>query len=193
MPIVIGFAGPAGSGKSLCTSLLVQMFPQGEVEAEYFAKPLKEVCRALGMNHVSLHGTQEEKEAPVSSMGGISGRQFMQRIGTDMFRTHFDHIFPELRGPYNIWANMMKRRITNDMCHKRLVVISDVRFPDEVQMIRDMGGYVYYVTRTCAHASPGAHVSETSLRNEDCDGTIENDRDVCHLEAALRQLIRFHT
>ena len=63
---------------------------------------------------------------------GEKNRTFLQKIGTDIGRK---------RDP-NVWVNWRKTHMPGG-----LVVVDDVRFPDEMQMILDLGGKMYRVVR----------------------------------------------
>ena len=44
---------------------------------------------------------------------------------------------------YNIWVSSLKRRLLNN----KKVVLTDVRFPNELQMVKDLGGILVWVKR----------------------------------------------
>ena len=58
----------------------------------------------------------------------------LQYIGTQVFRENMD---------YNIWVSSLKRRLLNN----KKVVLTDVRFPNELQMVKDLGGILVWVKR----------------------------------------------
>ncbi len=100
---------------------------------------------------------------------GMTPRQMLQKIGTDALRNvvHSD-----------IWTIPMKRKIKEHInTGNRLVVITDVRFPNEAQMIKDMGGTVIRVHRDFPdEISNAKHSSELEMENyKNWDYVINNN------------------
>ena len=80
-------------------------------------------------------------------------------------------------------------------------IITDVRFPNEAQAIKQKGGIVIRVNRGYAlerlgnsklpklkHNSVTQHLSETSLDNYDFDYVIDNNKDIEHLIKEVKKL-----
>ena len=82
-------------------------------------------------------------------------REVLQIIGTNIFRS----LFP------NVWPEALLRKIMST--HTDLAVITDVRFPNEVEAIQQAGGYVIRLTRT--KYPDDNHESETALDRENFD------------------------
>jgi len=72
------------------------------------------------------------------------------------------------------------------------VVIPDTRYPNELAAIRAAGGVVWRVVRPGAGLSgeAGAHASETSVRDEDCDLVIVNDGSLDDLKRKVLEVCR---
>lgn len=112
------------------------------------------------------------KETPIADLGGKSARELMQTLGTDWGRkmVHED-----------LWVNVAKREIENMMNDGSSVVIDDIRFPNEVEMIKSLGGQIIYVDRPINADTwqlPDtivAHESEGGIPREDCDFYLRND------------------
>lgn len=86
--------------------------------------------------------------------GFMTAREIMQVIATDIFRKYFDE---------NIWVKATFRKIKKDNPH--IVLISDVRFPGEVDSIIDNGGYVIRLLRNVCKKD--IHESEIALDDYD--------------------------
>lgn len=91
-------------------------------------------------------------------------RQLMQRFGTEAGRNVLGQ---------DVWVNALFNRVLPG--HR--YVITDVRFPNEAQRIKDHGGEVWRVTR------PGVgpandHISEHALDDWPFDAEIANDSTV---------------
>lgn len=165
---IIGLTGLAGSGKSeVALALRIEGFRRVA-----FADPLKSMLAAVGFTHEQLYGA--EKGIVVPELGHTP-RFLMQTLGTEWGR---DLIHPE------IWITLWRRRA--ESCGHP-VVVDDVRFPNEVETIKAMGGQVWRVTR------PGVvsmgHESEVHIPRLPVDQAITNDGTLHELrEHALRLL-----
>lgn len=127
-----------------------------------FADVLKtDICiNILGLNHNQCYGTDEQKNELTniqwSSMPGHNGdnknymtaREIMQYIGTDIFR-NIDS---------DIWVKATIKKIINEQ--PKVAIITDCRFPNEVEAIKQIGGKVFRLTRNKFHSD---HESESIL------------------------------
>ena len=74
--------------------------------------------------------------------GSLTGREVLEYLGTNVFRNQFDDLF---------WVKIAMRRI-NMLRRKNInVVISDVRFENEKNIIRDCGGELIYLFKESTH------------------------------------------
>ena len=139
---LIGLCGFIGSGKGTVAKILVEEHGYAE---DSFAATLKDAVAAVfGWPRHMLEGDTEESRAwreevdPWWSekMGKpITPRWVLQYWGTDLCRTHFHP---------DIWILSLERKLLNS---DRNIVIADCRFPNEVEMIKRLGGEVWRVKR----------------------------------------------
>ena len=87
--------------------------------------------------------------------GPMTGREVMQFAGTEIFRKMY----------HNVWAESTVRRIQKD--ESKFAVITDCRFPNEVEAVQKAGGKVIRFTRN-PHPED-THESETALDQENFD------------------------
>lgn len=127
-PSVIALAGPAGAGKSTAASHLVEQHGYTLVK---FAGPLKDMCRAVGMTEPQIEGSA--KELPSRMLQGKSPRQFMQLLGTEFGRN--------LIGP-DLWTSLWEDRALCVLDQGGRVVVDDLRFANEDDAVRRLGGRV---------------------------------------------------
>lgn len=120
-----------------------------------FADSLKkDVCmNVLGLKYDQCYGTDEEKNQLVecywpNTPNPMTAREVMQYIGTDIFRA----MKPD------VWTSSIIRKIQQDS--PKLAIITDCRFPNEVESIKTNGGIVVRLTRNIYDSS---HISETIL------------------------------
>ena len=160
--IVIGLTGYKSSGKSLCAGYLCEKYNAHELA---FANPLKKICSEL--YHVPLDNFYDVKlkEQNIDELN-TTPRQLMQTIGMK-FR-EVGHDIPNLivKNPwiYNVEKDIMN--LTNKHKGFTLIVISDVRFKDEYDMIKKNNGIIVGISRpTKAIPSIDNHISETSMKS----------------------------
>jgi hypothetical protein len=153
--VLIGLIGKKSSGKTTASEFLCKKFDYVNYA---FADPLKQICMILGAPRWAVYGTQEEKERIVPELG-ISGRQMMQRLGTELFRDLFPTILPDfiLGKSKKIWIHLFEEKLkkTPNM------VVSDVRFYDEAETIIRNGGILLRINRDVGNDD--SHSSEQNL------------------------------
>jgi hypothetical protein len=148
MKQVIGVCGPEGAGKSTVGKILVEHYGAGVVP---FAQPLKKMLEALGVPPRNLYGSLEDKLEPLDVLCGRSARWAAQSLGTEWGR--------DLIGG-DIWVNAWKSAV--DAAAEHLIVADDLRFLNEVEAVRALGGHVVCVLRPEADDREGqpAHRSQ---------------------------------
>jgi len=130
-----------------------------------FADTLKELCIDLfDLKAEQVYGTDEQKNTPISvkwndmpgtrKKGSMTSREFMQYFGTNICRAIKS----------NVWVDHMMKRIKREKTN--LAIIADIRFPNEVEAIREAGGKVVRLARS-NHAD--SHTSECGLDPENFD------------------------
>lgn len=154
--ILIGLTGAATSGKGVVSKRLSQ---KHGFHACRFAEPLKQMLSAgLGLTHEQLDG--REKSLPMDRFGGLTPRHLMQTLGTEWGRRMVGS---------DLWIDLWRAKLSGQT---GLVVVDDLRFPNEAQAIRDMGGLIWRVLRpgveVMDHASERYHAeihADTTLMN----------------------------
>lgn len=141
--MIISFCGFIGSGKDTAANYLVDNF---NFEKESFAKTLKDVLSILfNWDRTLLEGnTQESRvwrtqvDTWWSNRLGIDNftpRWAMQNIGTNVFRNCFHD---------EIWVAILENRLLNS---NKNIVISDIRFENEMRLVKNLGGKIVKVSR----------------------------------------------
>lgn len=162
--MLLGIAGPKNSGKDTCAYRLELNL--GGAVLRPFAWPVKRVCQELFLlSYSQLHDTDAKEK--VDSRWGMSPRQMFQQVGTDYVRRQLDP---------NHWLKHFELWYQNErLLHPKIpVIVPDVRFQNEVDLIHKLGGKVIYVYRPFVH-NADAHESETSsVQLEGIDYTLDN-------------------
>lgn len=165
-PLIFGFSGKSGSGKDHVASIFGGKL-NGKILYLAFADPAKMMCGArYGLTYEDLYGKKTAKT-----------RERLQTI-CDEIRSYYSD---------NFFVNAMNIEV--DKHHKRsnidIVVISDVRFPEEVEWIKSRGGYIYRI-----EAPKRSH--DNFLK--ECKGDLElyNKRSSHNSEVALDDYVSKH-
>lgn len=161
--MVIAFCGRRRSGKSLATNLIVDAYPQYFMSYA-FADPIKAACREIfGWDEERLYGDQKEE---IDEVFGVSSRYAQQTLGTEWGRmTIYDEI----------WVLAAEQRILQNYNNGFHTVIGDLRFDNEAEKIRSLGGVVVEVYNPAVEDNQySGHDSENGLTIEP-DYTIFND------------------
>lgn len=132
-----------------------------------FARPLKEICiQLLGLDRDLVYGTDQDK----SQLSGLSWedmpgydytpgehremtiREVLQFVGTEIFRK----IKP------NCWTDTLINQIKE--INVPISLICDCRFQNEVEAVKNAGGYVIKLTKGL---TGDGHASEKDIENID--------------------------
>jgi hypothetical protein len=164
MTKIIAFAGRKQSGKTTCSwyieNLVFRDFQQSHSCKIYnFADPLKkDICmNILGLSYDQCYGEDIDKNTVTDvEWNGkkLTAREVMQFVGTDLFR----------KMKHDVWSGATIIKINNEQ--PSIAVVADCRFPNEVDAIKNAGGYVIKLTRDPFHSD---HASETALDSENYD------------------------
>jgi hypothetical protein len=210
--MIIGFVGFIGSGKDTAADYLVNFH---EFRRDSFANTLKDAVSAVfGWDRTLLEGRTKEAREWREQMDPwwtnrldrvITPRWILQYWGTEVCRQGFHD---------DIWIASLenKMRKTGDN-----IVISDVRFPNEIKAIHNAGGIVVRVKRgedpdwyrdacdvnageKCSNYavakarmdSLNIHASETAWCGQSIDVTVSNDSTIDDLYSQIKSLVEDH-
>lgn len=183
---LIGLAGYARVGKDEAAKVLVEEFGFTRVA---FADKLREVLYALNPI-VKYEGPYDKYHRGDWRMQDVINeftwdgyketgfsyeiRQLLQRLGTEAGRqTLWD----------SIWVDAAFAGVSEDA----KVVVTDCRFPNEAQAIKDRGGQVWRVARE-GIGPANSHASETSLDTWAFDWRIHNSGDLEEYHENIRRI-----
>lgn len=168
---VVGITGKAGTGKDTVANYLVN---EHGFKKDSFAAPLKRLVGDIFCvpDRILNPITEEDRlrrEQPMDEWPQFTVRKLLQFIGTELFRNHVDR---------DVWVKSLCQRIMNDS--HPLYVISDVRFPNELDVLKNIFGddciAICMVRNGCSGDTRGgisAHESEAY--NLSCDYEIDNN------------------
>ena len=141
--MIIGICGLIGSGKGTVADVLVE---EHKFEKISFADKLKDAVGVLfdwprdmleGETPDSRYRREQEDKFWTEETGrSITPRLVLQEFGTDCMRNGFYD---------GVWVSFVKKKIIDNP--EQNFVIPDVRFENEVEVIKSMGGKVWCVKR----------------------------------------------
>lgn len=170
--MIIGLTGAAFSGKDTVGIYLARSH---NFAIFAFADPIREGLKAM-LDLTAADFRPENKEKTIDWIVR-SPRQLMQSLGTEWGR--------ELVGA-TIWTDHMARRIDAATHAGEDVVITDVRFNTEVDLIKRLGGEIWRVQRPNAETtSHRTHRSETEAAAIAHDRLLVNDGTIEQLYARI--------
>ena len=173
---VVGFAGLRGSGKSTVADVLCEEL-RGEgvdVLRISFADRLKEVVAALAGS------TVWEKEDVLYGGGSWDVREFLMKFATEFVRDNLGEHF---------WVDVLAQRVLERQ--PSVVVIDDVRFPNEYVFVKRFGVGVLLERVVAGKEYEGMHRSEMpgALGIPD---VVSNDDSVSDTVRQVREIISKH-
>ena len=209
--MIIGICGFIGSGKDTVADYLVNLH---HFRRESFANTLKDAVSAVfGWDRTMLEGRtkqarewREQQDNWWTNRLGIviTPRWVLQNWGTEVCRNGFHD---------DIWIASLENKLRNSTDD---VVISDCRFPNEIQAIKAAGGIVVRVVRgpepewydaaVSCNRGPngnstwalsgrkleqlGVHASETSWVGTNFDAVLDNNSTLDDLYQQVKRLVQ---
>ena len=184
---VYGITGHKEHGKDTFSKLLQASKYGYKYKITHFADPLKDLCKLVfGLTDEQVNTTEGKKEklkTPIvidnhlnylkhytkldlqeHNKIATSVRELLQYVGSDYIRTE-SNLF---------WIEKIRQQIESD----KSIIISDVRFKNEAQLIRAYDGKIIKITRIDFPASIDNHISEIDIDNIKVDleiGVKTND------------------
>ena len=200
---IIGVCGLIGGGKGTVADILVGNHNFQKVS---FADPLKDMVSTVFTwpRHLLEGDTKESRDWREKvdewwsirlGIENLTPRWVLQYWGTDVCRANFHE---------DIWIASLERKIKmmgiGSVNKPHNIVIPDTSFPNEINMIRKLGGEVWGVRRgedpdwminliQYGEQPLDIHPSEWSWVRENLDQLINNDGTLLELEEKVKSLL----
>lgn len=176
--MIIGISGYSQSGKDTLGMAIQTISPQWQIKK--FAGKLKTIASLLTGVSPELFESQEFKNWKMGEEWNDNGytmtyREFLQTLGTEAIR---DSIHP------NAWVNALMADYTPDDHW----VVTDVRFPNEANAIKEVGGVIVRINRP-SKPPVNKHLSEIALDQWEFDYHVENDKDIVDLLMPAKKIL----
>ena len=197
MTYILSFSGRKQSGKSTSADYITSLINEYHImlrENRYelnmsckiysFADPLKQdICiNILGLTYDQCYGSDDDKNTMTDLWWDgvqLTAREAMEIIGTKIFRAL----------KTNVWADATINKIKKE--NVDLAIISDCRFPNEVEAVKNSGGINIRLDLDPFHSNS---ISENSLDQDVYDWSnfdiiIKNSK--MTIEEKNKEILRF--
>lgn len=178
----IGLAGKSGSGKDLVADYIGEQHSFKKIAvadairdevAAFIEKAFGVMAHLPGFSTVVGAFRKMVWEKPTHP----AMRVLLQWWGTEFRRS---------KDP-DYWTKKLAERLDN----QEWIVVSDVRTPDEMKVIREAGGEVWFVERPgVAPVGIPNHYTEVALEGASFDRTIQNDGTIEELKTKIEWLFK---
>ena len=171
--IIIGITGRKRSGKDTIGNYLVKKYNFKRIA---FADSLKQFCKLMfGLSDDQVHNDILKEQT--DTYWNYSPREILQIVGTELLR---DSLSTSLQNiSKNIWINSVEIQIMNNIKNGHdKCIITDVRFPNELDFIRNNNGRIWKVIRPSImneNQKYSYHASEVSIDQFVSDHIFIND------------------
>jgi hypothetical protein len=200
--MIIGINGYSGSGKDTVGNIIQRLtakesygYLEKTWEIKKFAGKLKTIASMITGIPEFKFEDQEFKKTDLGPEWGMTARDFLQKLGTEALR---DGLHPNawvnaLMADYKLAANKFIR-LTEDGLEEweegKLPnwIITDVRFPNEAQAIKNLDGIIIRIDRPGVSAV-NAHSSETVIDDWNFDYKIANVSDLKALFLSVHSIL----
>lgn len=177
---IIAFTGYKFSGKSYSSSILTDKYNYTKIS---FAGPLKKMVTDLfSLDDECYNKDKKEKIIPRLN---TTPRKLLQIFGTELCRETLPKHIPNLKlSRKTMWESLLYDKVQNlRRCNPSInITVDDVRFDDEYQCIRDLGGIVIEIRRPSVKPEKSEHKSEMGCK---ADFVIINNGSLEQLEKLI--------
>jgi hypothetical protein len=213
--MIIGVGGKMGSGKNTVCEIIQGLCATNNgpaFEQKAFAGKLKETASLLTGIPVEKFEDQEFKKTSLGSewnrllyatlddenplLSVMSVRELLQKLGTEAMRdglhvnVWINALFADYKPTDSNWNDSLLKHKPENMLYPNWI-ITDMRFPNEMEAVVEKGGLTIKVTRPVEKRKTTArlHPSETALDDAKFDYEIINDGTIEDLVEKVREIL----
>jgi hypothetical protein len=155
-PQIVAICGLKRSGKDTIADILCQHFQYKKVK---IASPLKDALKTLfQLTDAQVEGDDKDIIDP---RWGVEPRRLMQFIGTEVMQFHLQEVLPDVGRTFWI-KRLIEEHITRSDTHSERLVIPDLRFKHEYELLAKYNAVFWRVER---------------FKKEDCNETHSSERE----------------
>ena len=142
-----------------------------------FADPLRDIGKVFNFSEEEMF----EEKNKINETWNMSWRQFAQTVGTDIFRNKFST---------EVWLKLANVEILKHP--SKICIFADVRFYNEAQFIKELGGKVIWVNRP-NEKQADKHESEKGIPTSLIDFGINNIGTIKELEGEVLECMKMYS
>jgi Phosphomevalonate kinase len=161
--MIIGLSGKKRAGKDTVAEIMRCIFKDKSIRLAFADELKHEVARACNVTVAEIEFNK------------AMFRPVLQWWGSEFKRDKFGDDY---------WINIMSKKIAYLSDRFNPIIISDVRFKNEFDMVKSLGGVMIRVERPALPVVDN-HISETALDNETFDIVVTNDSSIDNLVETL--------
>jgi hypothetical protein len=187
--MIFGMVGFIGSGKGTVSDIFAREYHYRKFA---FADSLKDAVASIFLwprgllegDSETSRNFREQVDPWWSKKFGyeVTPRLILQKFGTEACRNNISD---------NIWITALEKRIQG----YQDVVVTDVRFPNEIDFIRSVGGKIIWVKRGSLPTEEELskmHISETAWFNQEVDHVIHNEGTINDLRENVKNVLSLY-
>lgn len=183
--IIVALIGHKRSGKDTAAFFFKKYFA---FQKYAFADSVREVCKAFfGWSLDTFEDNKEE----VDPIWGISKRQALQFMGTEVGRRLLPETFPSLKKVIGdeIWIKRFEQTFLQST---KNFVISDLRFENEFQSVKNLTSKSFFIGIHRPIIKTDLHESESYIDglHQQCDFHVDNNSSIVDYFQKLHQVER---
>lgn len=183
---VIGLSGPAQAGK---TTTALYLAREHNFQRTAFANLLRRTAIVMypWLDWMLRQSEYDKRKEIVDPKLGITPRKVLQLLGTEVGR----NIWPDT------WVDGVRREIESAQdANFDGLAIEDVRFPNEVEMVQELGGQLWAIRRPSSEVEVGVagHASEAHAEEfrKTADHRLVNNKTFHYLYGQIDSIIQFN-
>lgn len=189
--MILGLTGFKGSGKDTAGAYLIENHGFRRIS---FADKLKSSAAANWKGQVSPDDWDRWKNDPSVIVGiymddtplaEVTAREFLQHYGTEAHRDEFG---------YDFWIDaalpVPDTYMIGKLLQKQNIVVTDVRFVNEAERVKEVGGAIIQIRRPDLSDANDVHASEVPLPEEFVNAVVYNTGTIEELGEAVWRTTR---
>jgi hypothetical protein len=155
--------GQANGGKIISSKGISWALEDNSYAILPLAFKLKEVV--CDLFKIDMEEFENNKEGIITGTS-VTYRKALQWVGTELVRSL----------DTDLWVKNLDYLARYLFPYAKVIFVPDVRFSNELQCIKESGGFNIYLTRCSDNSNKDTHASENSIQAVDCDFIIENHK-----------------
>lgn len=169
--LIVALVGAKRAGKDTVANYLCERYGFTNVK---FSAPVK--TAVMSLFDLNIDEVEGDAKDSVHERWGVRPRELLQWFGTDVMRVKLSEFLPKVGQRF--WIEKLRSGVLESRAER--VVVSDVRFEDEIECLRGMPGYDTIAIRIDrpGFGSGDTHVSESGIGTLKVDYTVMNDSTV---------------